>query len=684
LGQWSDRLDAYMAEKGLSKRQLSAELAVPYSTVQKWWHRQPSREHITTIRRFLKQDAAATQSIFDDKPAPSPPSVQNVQEDSVSDRKEPNPPLTEQEAERLLSQHEIVRDPVHHDIWITAMERVMMDAPAFQRLRSLNQLGPTQLVYPGALHNRFLHSIGTLHCAEQLVQIVNRNFRVYAQPSLLDIGPYPHLLIRCCALLHDLAHMPFGHTLENEGNLAKGEWHDQGRAKLWLGDDSEWSIAGKVREFLRASGIGASKADRVVQDIRRYVLPGDNDEHPDFPVKDYPSDLDYPFVVDIVGNTLCADLLDYVERDMYFCGLREKSGDRVVQYLAIVRVVRKPNGLGAEEEFQPSEKPDTGKGRVVLLAYRFEREHFASGNLKPVPKAEILSEAIDLLRRRFALAEKVYFHRTKIAASAMLISAVGSASTPLTALHTASDMEFLAALAKDSEERARHLIAAYEARRLYKPVYRLNYREAREEDRQSIRLWQVMYPRYRDPKWRREREIELESIRRIPPGSIAVYCPDNTMNLKQFEMLVQSHPGADVKYLKNILDPNRKEEMETINARFTQLWKLQVFVDPDAVDVSLVANDAVRDLSALCESVMGFPNEVPELQRKGRHLEDQVADIVVREWEGDDRGAVPYQVFKELVAASYRGSGSELIDSYRKRLKALMQSRTSKATDEKA
>jgi len=585
------------------------------------------------------------------------------------------PPLSKEEAENLLSQHEVIRDPIHQDIWITTLERAIIDSPAFQRLRRLSQLGPTQLVYPGASHSRLTHSIGTLHCAEQLVQIVNHNYEVYSQPSLIRIDPYPHLLIRICALLHDVAHIPFGHTLENEGNLTKGEWSDPSRAELWLGNDPYWSITNRMRQFLIDWGISDSKADQVVKDVRRYILPGDSERHPDFPMSDYPMDLDCPFVVDLVGNTLCADLLDYLARDMYFCGLPERSGDRVVKYLAVVRGTRRQGGLAAEEEFQASDNPAIGKGRVVLLAYRFEREHFAGGNLKLVPKSEILSEAIDLLRRRFALAEKVYFHRTKTSASAMLISALGSASMKLNDNNTyiMSDSDFISKLRVDNSERTKHLIEAYEARRLYKPVYKLNYREPREDDPGLLKLWRVMYPKYRDSKWRKDREQELETIAELPRGSIAIYCPDNNMNLKQFEMLVQSHPTGEIKYLKNILDPSRKREMDAINERFAQLWKLQVFVDPDALDVSLVSSDPVCDFSALCESFIEFPNDIPELQGQGRHLQDQIADRVITEWEQAGKGAVPHHVYNELVKASYKGSGSELIEAFRNRLKALME-----------
>ena len=147
--------------------------------------------------------------------------------------------LTDEEAQLLLTPHEVVRDPLHQDIMITALERAIIDTEAFQRLRSIKQLGPTQLVYPGAVHTRFLHSLGVLQWGEKLVRITNDNHDKYEQESLIRVGPYPHLLLRLCALVHDVAHVPFGHTLEKEGNLANPEWRDSERAKHWIGPGSK-------------------------------------------------------------------------------------------------------------------------------------------------------------------------------------------------------------------------------------------------------------------------------------------------------------------------------------------------------------------------------------------------------------------------------------------------------------
>lgn len=561
--------------------------------------------------------------------------------------------LSEEQAEQLLIPHEVVRDPVQHDIVITALERAVIDTQAFQRLRWLNQLGPTQMVYPGAVHTRFMHSLGTLQVLENLVSIANRNCAIYtpACPYVLKIQAYPHLLARMCALLHDVAHMPFGHTLEDEGNLALPEWEDKQRAEHWLGENSE--ILQEIRKFLIDSGIHDSTARSFANDVSKYVL-----------FKGEPAELEYPFVIDLVGNTLCADLLDYLYRDMYFCGLPERSGDRVIKYLGIV-CLKDDNGT-----LRTCDEPKDGKGRVALLTYRFEREHPAGGQMKPVAKNEIISEAIDLLRRRYALAEKVYFHRTKLAASAMLISAMGSSSVNPAEIYAISDVEFLKLLEKDLNPRTNRITSAYSRRNLYKPIYKIGYREERDSDEESKKLWS-RYNHFRDPKWRVKIEQRLEYYANLPAGSVTIYCPDRRMNLKEFEMLVQAQPGAEVKKLENILDRSWKTEMDAINQRFAPLWSLLVFVDPDALDPSLINDPRVHDFATMCEEVFDFPNDILNLRHRGKPLREQIADRVIREHETKGGAPILHSLFEELVAAPHRSEDEDLLEGMRNHLKAL-------------
>ncbi|NOY10679.1 MAG: HD domain-containing protein [Archaeoglobi archaeon] len=87
----------------------------------------------------------------------------------------------------------LIHDSVHGTIKLEEWMVELIDTPQFQRLRRIKQLGFADLVYPGAHHTRFEHSIGVMHVASKLTTD-------------------PHIL--AAALLHDIGHTPFSHSGE--------------------------------------------------------------------------------------------------------------------------------------------------------------------------------------------------------------------------------------------------------------------------------------------------------------------------------------------------------------------------------------------------------------------------------------------------------------------------------------
>ena len=103
--------------------------------------------------------------------------------------------------------HEM-RDPIHGFIKLSKRERDLIDTQVFQRLRRIRQLAMTFLVYPGAVHTRFDHSIGVMHIAGRIctrLQELNPK-RICDE----DIDR-----VRLAALLHDVGHGPFSHVSEH-------------------------------------------------------------------------------------------------------------------------------------------------------------------------------------------------------------------------------------------------------------------------------------------------------------------------------------------------------------------------------------------------------------------------------------------------------------------------------------
>ena len=91
-------------------------------------------------------------------------------------------------------------DPIHGFIRLNGLEKQLLKTGAFQRLRYLRQMGMAYLVYPGATHTRFEHSLGVMEVAT----------RIHNQ-LLPDADPQ---IVRLAALCHDLGHLPFSHTAE--------------------------------------------------------------------------------------------------------------------------------------------------------------------------------------------------------------------------------------------------------------------------------------------------------------------------------------------------------------------------------------------------------------------------------------------------------------------------------------
>ncbi|WP_304125244.1 HD domain-containing protein [Methanosphaera cuniculi] len=94
-----------------------------------------------------------------------------------------------------------IRDSIHGDLHLNDFELEILDTVEMQRLRRIKQLGFTNLIYPGANHTRFEHSIGTLFLADKLAKRLGFDSEIQQ-------------LLRICGLLHDIGHAPFSHVTE--------------------------------------------------------------------------------------------------------------------------------------------------------------------------------------------------------------------------------------------------------------------------------------------------------------------------------------------------------------------------------------------------------------------------------------------------------------------------------------
>ena len=153
-----------------------------------------------------------------------------------------------------------IRDPLHDLVEFSSdqLERTLWKAAQtrpFQRLRRVKQLGFSDLVFPGASHSRFAHSIGVFHTARQLMEVIRRHTRDTRDNAKEDRA-------LAAALLHDVGHGPFSHSFEKVGE----------RLGLKLADHEAMSEAlirnGEVANILNELGSGFANdvADIIKKD----------------------------------------------------------------------------------------------------------------------------------------------------------------------------------------------------------------------------------------------------------------------------------------------------------------------------------------------------------------------------------------------------------------------------------
>jgi HD superfamily phosphohydrolase len=308
----------------------------------------------------------------------------------------------------FLGPGKVETDPIHGDIFLTGLELLFIDTPAFQRLRQIKQLGNTHLVYDAATHTRFAHSLGCVRVAQDLLDaVMDQRNTPRAEPDLFgewedrrfvalesferepghdtqeDRQRFLEMFrdfdrqtaeatiaARLGALLHDLCHVPFGHSIEDELRILTP--HDKNAIRferLW----AELKLPMKLEEELRVGGL--------YSELRRLILSKEANDY----------ELRYPFVEDIVGNTICADLLDYLERDHRALGLPIALGRRFVSSFYVT----------------PTGDPETER-HMVLRITRDGRE-----------RTDVVTEVLKYLRYRYELSERALVHHTKLAADAM-------------------------------------------------------------------------------------------------------------------------------------------------------------------------------------------------------------------------------------------------------------------------
>lgn len=425
----------------------------------------------------------------------------------------------------------LIRDPIHGDVSLDAAEREVLDAPEVQRLRGIRQLGTASLVYPGCVHTRFDHSLGTNAAAKRILAGLERQG--------LAIAPELRLAIGTAALLHDATHVPFGHTLEDERRLFPRHDKSERLGKL---------LAGPIGERLDRLGIRST--------VAAILAPGSEPAA----AGDLPA-----WAQQIVSSTIDADLLDYLRRDSYFAGLAQSYDDRIFHYFTVA----------------------DGQLVIDMAKHGMERH-------------DARSETVQLLRMRYFLTERVYYHHTKVAAGAMISKAVELAhqhgrlgEDELARLNDGTLLERLRRIpdAAAPDARILRLLERLEQRRLLKRAYVISAATVPEDSRRTL------VSRYHESAGnRRQVEEYLAGAAGCDAAEVILYCPALTV-MKEAAALVRLPHG--IQRLNDLL-AQASAEIQALEARYSQLWRLYVFAPPEHAA-------AVRGAAA---EIFGWPSEL--------------------------------------------------------------------------
>lgn len=208
-----------------------------------------------------------------------------------------------------------IRDPIHGSIALTSVEVSICDSLEYQRLRAIKQLGFSEFSFPGATHNRFLHSVGVSHLAGHAFDTIFKNypFKDFKTKNSL------RQCVKLAALLHDIGHGPLSHTTEevmpllSELNIKL--YKDQNRVTDRQANHEDYTIAfiteSEITKIIEAHG--EFEAIHVAALVDSKIKISD-----DFFVVD---GVDFrPILSQLVSSELDVDRMDYLLRDAYFCG----------------------------------------------------------------------------------------------------------------------------------------------------------------------------------------------------------------------------------------------------------------------------------------------------------------------------------------------------------------------------
>lgn len=244
------------------------------------------------------------------------------------------------------------RDPIHGFIEVSEQELKIINSAPFQRLRNIRQLATTYLVYHGAEHTRFGHSLGVMHLTSRVFDsIVQKNPLLFSddvEQNEKKIDFYRQIL-RLIGLTHDLGHAPFSHASEElfEGKLKHEDYTEE---ILFNTEISEY-----INEIGNIYKEKYGDEYEITPELIWMIYDGKDVTNEKFIMPDF------IFLKSFMDGELDCDKMDYLLRDSHYCGVTYGKYDlnRFVSTLTVYKDTRdntlqiaiERGGIQALEEF---------------------------------------------------------------------------------------------------------------------------------------------------------------------------------------------------------------------------------------------------------------------------------------------------------------------------------------------
>ena len=193
----------------------------------------------------------------------------------------------------MIEDKKIIRDSIHGDIKIEGLFVDLLNSPELQRLYNIKQLGLAHLVFPGAHHTRLEHSLGVYNMATKISE-------------LLNLKENERRIITCAALLHDIGHGPFSHTLESILRNILNVDHVDLTEKMILGEYD--IIDTEEKRLIKSPSVHEiiEKYKINKQDIIDIIRGNVQKNH---------------YLSQLLNSAIDVDQLDYLIRDAYYTGV---------------------------------------------------------------------------------------------------------------------------------------------------------------------------------------------------------------------------------------------------------------------------------------------------------------------------------------------------------------------------